>query len=234
MVESNNEDNIENGEAESVSHDEASEHVVVEAKESPVGVPDLKSTVTLAGTKNENLRWYVVHTYSGYEDKAKKALEIRAREKKLEGLVGTIHIPQTQKETTTKTGKKRVVSRISFPGYIIAQLDLDTRVKHLIKDTPKITGFVGDNINPKPLPDHEVMNMLSSEDVAQAAAPVVEIDSGVSYNKGDAVRVIDGPFSNFDGVIDEVRPEKAKVKVLVSIFGRETPVELDYKQIEEV
>ena len=189
----------------------------------------------MAGSHNANLRWYVVHTYSGYEEKAKVALVIRAKEKNLAEKVGAIHIPLTQKEMTTKTGKKRVVSRVSFPGYIMAQLDLDEKVKHLIKDTPKITGFVGDNINPKPLPDHEVINMLAVKDGGEeGSAQGPEVDASLAYNKGDSIRVIDGPFSNFDGVIDEVRPEKAKVKVLVSIFGRETPVELDYKQIEQV
>lgn len=176
-------------------------------------------------------KWFVVHTYSGYEEKAKTALLQRAIDKGIQDKIGEVHIPHTQKETVTKTGKKKVVSRTSFPGYIMVEMVLDDDTKYLIKDTPKITGFVGNGRNPQPMPDREVMAMLSPE-----TAPVEQVvpEAEVLYKKGDSVKVIDGPFSNFDGVIDEVRPEKAKVRVLVSIFGRETPVELSFGQIESV
>ena len=188
--------------------------------------------LTAAGTLNENLRWYVIHTYSGYEEKAKQALLQRAKEKNLADRLGDIHIPQTQKEMITKTGKKRTVSRTSFPGYMMAQLDLDDIMKVLVKDTPKITGFVGNSRFPKPLPDNEVKAMLEVAGGHQEVEAVAEPE--VLYAKGDSIKVIDGPFSNFDGVIDEVRPDKARVRVLVSIFGRETPVELEFGQIEQV
>lgn len=198
------------------------------------GLEDKKiNCVTVAGEENENLKWYVIHTYSGFEEKAKKALIQRSKEKKLDHKVGEVHIPQTQKETITKTGKKRIVSHTSFPGYMMAQLDLDDLVKVLVKDTPKITGFVGNSQHPKPLPDREVRSMLDTasevENEVQSSA-----EPEVMYSKGDSVKVIDGPFSNFDGIIDEVRPEKSRVRVLVSIFGRETPVELEFGQIEQV
>jgi transcription termination/antitermination protein NusG len=176
------------------------------------------------------LKWYVVHTYSGFEEKAKLGILERAKMAGMEGKFGDIHIPKVVKESTTKTGKKKLVSRTSFPGYIIVQMSLDDDTLHLVKSTPKITGFVGGAKVPRPLPDHEVLRMIDSE-----AAPVKkEVDTSVKYNKGDAIKVIDGPFSNFDGVIDEVKPEKAKVRVLVSIFGRETPVELEYSQIKVI
>lgn len=176
------------------------------------------------------LKWYVVHTYSGYEEKAKSGLLDRAKMSGLQDKVGEIYIPKTVKENTTKTGKKKKVSKTSFPGYIIVQLALDESTMHLVKDTPKITGFVGNAKNPKPLPDHEVLVMINPE----SAPAAQEVVPDIQFQKGDAVKVIDGPFSNFDGVIDEVKPEKAKVRVLVSIFGRETPVELEYRQIQVI
>ncbi|MBF0441716.1 MAG: transcription termination/antitermination factor NusG [Oligoflexales bacterium] len=179
---------------------------------------------------NENFKWYVVHTYSGYEEKAKLALIERAKDLGLADKIGDVHIPQTIKETTTKTGAKRKVSRTSFPGYIIVQMILDDTTMQLIKDTPKITGFIGNSKNPRPLPDHEVLQMTSQDKQKDKVEVVVENE----YAKGDAVKVLEGPFSNFDGVIDEVKPEKSKVRVLVSIFGRETPVELEYRQIEKI
>ena len=178
----------------------------------------------------EELKWYVVHTYSGFEEKAKSSLLERAKMQHLDHKIGDIHIPQTVKESVTKTGKKKTVSKTSFPGYMIVQMILDDSTMHLIKDTPKITGFIGNQKNPRPLPDHEVLRMTSPEAFdAQKKEVAVEVD----FSKGDAVKVMDGPFSNFDGVIDEVRPDKMKVRVLVSIFGRETPVELDFLQVEK-
>lgn len=184
------------------------------------------------GDINPNLQWFVVHTYSGYEEKAKKSLLHKAKEKSLAHMIGMVHIPQTEKETKTKTGKSRVISRTSFPGYMMVQIELNDSTKTLVKDTPKITGFVGDNKNPKCLPEHEVRAMLAVE--SEKVDSVESIEPEVLFNKGDAVKVTDGPFSNFDGVVDVVRPDKGKVRVLVSIFGRETPVELEYRQVEQI
>jgi transcriptional antiterminator NusG len=177
----------------------------------------------------DQLKWFVVHTYSGFEEKAKVALLERAKEAGLQQKIGEVYIPQTTKETTTKTGKKKQTSRNSFPGYIIVQMVLDESTMHLVKNTPKITGFVGNQKAPRPLPEHEVLRMTSGVDLEESKEAVIEI----AFVKGDAVKVLDGPFSNFDGVIDEVRPEKRKVRVLVSIFGRETPVELDFTQVQK-
>lgn len=177
------------------------------------------------------LKWYVVHTYSGFEEKAKQALLERARGAGLEEKFGEIYIPQTKTESVTKAGKKRSVSKTSFPGYIIIQMALDESTMHLVKSTPKITGFVGNAKNPRALPDHEVLKLTSPESLVEEKKEVVQ---DVQFTKGEAVKVMEGPFSNFDGVIDEVRPDKAKVRVLVSIFGRETPVELEYGQVEKI
>ena len=175
-------------------------------------------------------KWYVVHTYSGYEEKAKLSLLERAKIHGMEDRFGDIRIPQTVKESVTKTGKKKQVSRTSFPGYMIVEMEMSDETMHLVKDTPKITGFVGNTKNPKPLPDREVIQFTSEEAVIETKEVVAE----VQFTKGESVKVMEGPFSNFDGIIDEVKPEKSKVRVLVSIFGRETPVELEYRQVEKV
>lgn len=177
-----------------------------------------------------DLKWYVIHTYSGFEEKAKSGLIDRAKSEGQQEKFGEIYIPHTVSETVNKAGKKRSVSRTSFPGYIIVQMHLDDESMHTVKSTPKITGFVGNAKHPKPLPDHEVLRMTSPESVQDKKELVQE----VHFAKGEAVKVMDGPFSNFDGVIDEVRPDKSKVRVLVSIFGRETPVELEYSQVEKI
>lgn len=177
-----------------------------------------------------DLKWYVIHTYSGFEEKAKSGLIDRAKSEAQQDKFGDIYIPHTTTETVNKAGKKRSVSRTSFPGYILVQMHLDDESMHIVKSTPKITGFVGNARHPKPLPDHEVLRMTSPEAVKEKKDTVPEFH----FNKGEAVKVMDGPFSNFDGVIDEVRPDKSKVRVLVSIFGRETPVELDFGQVEKI
>lgn len=178
-----------------------------------------------------DLKWYVIHTYSGFEEKAKAGLIDRAKSENQAEKFGEIYIPHTVSETINKAGKKRAVSRTSFPGYIIVQMFLDDESMHVVKGTPKITGFVGNARHPKALPDHEVLRLTNPELIKETRS---EVEQKVHFSKGDSVKVMDGPFSNFDGVIDEVRPDKAKVRVLVSIFGRETPVELDYGQVEKI
>ena len=175
-------------------------------------------------------KWYVVHTYSGYEERAKQSLIELARNEGCEDKFGEVFIPQTVSESVTKAGKKKSVSKTSFPGYMLVQMDLTDLTMHIVKSTPKITGFVGNSKRPRPLPDHEVLQITSEEAREQAKEVVPQVE----FSKGEAVKVMEGPFSNFDGVIDEVRPEKAKLRVLVSIFGRETPVELEYGQVEKI
>jgi len=179
---------------------------------------------------SNELKWYVVHTYSGFEEKAKLALIERAKQTKLESRFGEIIVPHTVKETVTKTDKRKQTARTSFPGYIIVQMDLTDETMVMVKNTPRVTGFIGNAKTPRPLPDNEVLRLTSPEAVAEQETPVRE----AQFEKGESVKVTDGPFSNFDGVVDEVRPEKARLRVLVSIFGRETPVELEYNQVEKI
>ena len=177
-------------------------------------------------------RWYVVHTYSGFENKAKKSLEERIRLEGMADWFGEILIPTEQVVEMVK-GEKRTTKRKFFPGYIIVQMAMDDRSWHLVKSTPKITGFVGgtQTMEPEKIPsikEDEVRRLT-----LQISEGVNKPKPKVQFETGDSVRVTDGPFSNFNGTIEEVDAAKGRVKVLVSIFGRATPVELDFMQVEK-
>lgn len=172
--------------------------------------------------------WYVVHTYSGYEHKAKLALEERIKSLKKEPYFVEIIVPEENVVELVK-GQKRTTKRRFFPGYILVKMILNEETWHIVKDTPKITGFVGDKIKPVPVPESDVQKMTN-----RIAEGQVKPRPRVSFAEGENVRVIDGPFSNFNGVVEDVNQDKGKVKVLVSIFGRSTPVELDFIQVEKI
>ncbi|OFZ79095.1 MAG: transcription termination/antitermination factor NusG [Bdellovibrionales bacterium RIFOXYD1_FULL_53_11] len=176
------------------------------------------------GDKN----WYVVHTYSGYEHKAKLALEDRIKTQRKEAYFDEIIVPEENVVELVK-GQKKTTKRRFFPGYILVKMFLNEESWHIVKNTPKITGFVGDKIKPVPVPESEVQKMTN-----RIAEGRVKPRPRISFQEGENVRVIDGPFSNFNGVVEDVNPDKGKVKVLVSIFGRSTPVELDFIQVEKV
>jgi len=186
---------------------------------------------TLPQFANTNLRWYVVHTYSMYEDKAKMALEERIKQFEAEEQFGSILVPKTASQKVLKSGKKKTVSRTSFPGYILVQMELNDQTGHIVRDTPKITGFVGNAKKPRPVSDREVLRLTSPETIReekQAAA------SNLTFEKGETIKVTDGAFTNFDGLVEQVMADKMKLRILVSIFGRETPVELDYGQVKKL
>ncbi|MCB0360035.1 MAG: transcription termination/antitermination protein NusG [Bdellovibrionales bacterium] len=171
--------------------------------------------------------WYVVHTYSGYESRAKLSLEERIRAEGVEDKFGNVLVPE---ETVVELvrGQKKTSKRKFYPGYILVQMDLDNETWHVVKDTPKVTGFVGDARNPTPLSDDEVKTLIGQiEGGASRPRPRVQ------FEEGDAVKVIDGPFADFNGTVDEVKADKGKLRVLISIFGRNTPVELDFIQVEK-
>jgi len=178
---------------------------------------------------NADKRWYVVHTYSGFENKAKKSLEDRIRLEGLSEEFGEILIPMEQ-VVEMRGGEKKTTRRKFFPGYILVQMAMNDRTFHLVKNTPKVTGFVGaaHNEQPPPISEAEVQRLTT-----QLSEGTLKPKPRVQYEEGDTVRVIDGPFANFNGTIEEVNPEKGRVKVLVSIFGRSTPVELDFMQVEK-
>lgn len=186
------------------------------------------SNKPLGGAPNPDHQWYVVHAHSGMEYKAKLSLEERVRSQKKENLVSEVVVPEETVVELVK-GQKKTTKRKFFPGYIMVKMLLNDESWHLIKNTPKITGFVGDKRNPVPVPESEISKMTNR--ISEGAS---RPKPKVSFMEGETVRVVDGPFNNFNGTIEDVNPEKGKVKVLVSIFGRSTPVELDFIQVEKV
>lgn len=181
-----------------------------------------------ADTGAEEMKWYILHTYSGYEKKVKEQLQKRMEQHGLTGRVGDILVPE-EAVVEIKGGKKKTSHRKFFPGYIVIQMVMDETAWHVVKDTPRITGFLGDAKAPVPLSQSEV-DRLKEQLSGTAEKPKLKF----SFQVGESVRVNDGPFANFTGVLDEVNPERGKVKVMVSIFGRSTPVELEFSQIEKV
>jgi transcriptional antiterminator NusG len=175
-----------------------------------------------------NWKWYVVHTYSGYEQKAKAALEERVRAMGMEEKIGEVLVPVERVQELGKGGQRKISSRKFFPGYIFVNMDLTDDTWHLIRNTPKITGFVGHSTAPPEVPESEVRDMRE-----QMQEGALKPKPKVLFEVGESVKVVDGPFQDFNGTVEEVRPEKGKVRVLISIFGRATPVELDFIQVEK-
>ena len=173
-------------------------------------------------------RWYIIHAYSGFENKVRDAIISEAERLGLSEGVEEVQVP-TETVTEVKRGKKVQTERKTMPGYVLAKLAMNDDVYHLIKNTPKVTGFLGANNKPQPISDREAARYFGARDEA-AAAPKREIS--VDYEIGDSVKVLDGPFASFNGVVEELDFDKNKVKVSVSIFGRATPVELDFEQVE--
>jgi transcriptional antiterminator NusG len=176
-------------------------------------------------SESKNMNWYVVHTHSGYEQKAKLGLRETARQHGLEDALGEIIIPMEQ-VVEVKKGERSERAKKFFPGYILVELDLTDAMWHVVKDSPRVIGFIG-GTKPAPIPPHEVERIRG-----QMEAGLKAPKASISFREGDQVRVIDGPFKNFSGSVEEVNPDKEKVRVLVSIFGRATPVELDFVQVE--
>jgi transcriptional antiterminator NusG len=173
------------------------------------------------------MQWYVVHTYSGYEQKAKKALEERIRQHQVDHLFGEILVPQ-ESVVEVKKGVKKATKRQFFPGYVLVRMELNEATWHIVKSTPKITGFVGGGMTPPSVSDDEVARIT-----ARIEEGTMQPTSKIEFEKGENVRVVSGPFSTFSGMVDDVNEGKGKLRVLVSIFGRSTPIELDFVQVEK-
>jgi transcriptional antiterminator NusG len=172
-------------------------------------------------------QWYAVHTYSGYEQKAKAALEERIKALGKEDQFGEVLVP-AEKVVELVKGRKKTSSRMIFPGYIFVNMDLNDDTWHIVKSTPKVTGFVGDATKPEPVPESEVRGI--TDQMAEGAA---RPKPKVLFEVGENVKVVDGPFADFNGTVEEVKADKGKLRVLISIFGRATPVELDFVQVEK-
>ncbi len=170
-------------------------------------------------------KWYIIHTYSGYEDKVKANLEQRLKPLGMSEKIGQIIVPMGN-VVEFKKGQRHISSKKFFPGYLLIEMELTDESWHVVKNTPKVTGFVGTGANPSPLPDHEVEKILSQIKEGEAKPK-----PKVLFEKGESVKIMDGPFTGFTGTVEEVNSERGRLKVMVSIFGRATPVELDFLQV---
>jgi transcriptional antiterminator NusG len=184
----------------------------------PTDLPPIEAAV-------EGPAWYVIHCYSGYENKVRHNLEQRIETMGMKDMIFDVVIP-TQEEIEVKDGKRRTVERHIFPGYVLVNLALSEESWYVVRNTPGVTGFVGMGNNPTPLRPEEVAQIVKR---MEAEAPTVK----VSFKVGERVRIVDGPFNDFRGVVSEIDMERTKVRVMVSFFGRETPVELDFLQVEK-
>lgn len=175
-----------------------------------------------------SLRWYVVHVYSGFESKVKAALQDRIAASPHPGKFGDVVVP-TEEVVELVKGKRKTSSRKFYPGYILVRMELDDETWHIVNNTAKVTGFLGGRQKPAPLSDAEAEQIIKRMEAGKRQPQPKYL-----FEIGDDIRVIDGPFTNFNGTVEEVNQEKGKIKVLVSIFGRATPVELDFVQVQKM
>ena len=210
--------------------DEDTDALVEDEESDDAALPDLKSQPPSSGELPhsevpEGPAWYVIHCYSGYENKVRHNLEQRIETMGMKDKIFDVVIP-TQEEIEVKDGKRRTVERHIFPGYVLVNLLLSEESWYVVRNTPGVTGFVGMGNNPTPLRPEEVAQIVKR---MEAEAPTVK----VSFKVGERVRIVDGPFNDFRGLVSEIDMERTKVRVMVSFFGRETPVELDFLQVEK-
>jgi transcription termination/antitermination protein NusG len=177
---------------------------------------------------SREFKWYVVHTYSGFENKVKTNLEERVKALHQQELFGRILVP-TEQVIELKKGHKKTSSRKFYPGYTMVQMVLNKDTWHTVRNTAKVTGFIGGGTTPAPVPNEEAERIIR-----QMEEGISKPKPRYNFEEGDSIRVIDGPFSNFQGTVEEVKPDKEKLKVLITIFGRSTPVELDFIQVNKI
>jgi transcription termination/antitermination protein NusG len=199
--------------------------VVAEPKDNQDNAMDISTAEAAPAGQKQGMKWYVVQVYSGFEQKVKLSLAERIKQANMDHEFGDILIPT--ETVQDNQGSRRVSSKTFYPGYIFVQMGMSDEAWHVVRDTPKVTGFVGGR-KPQPVPAPEIQSV-----VHQVEQGKVTPRARVIFNAGDHVRVNDGAFANFTGTVEEVKPEKQKVRVLVSIFGRATPVELDFSQVEK-
>lgn len=183
---------------------------------------------TSPGSATAARRWYIVHTYSGFEERVKETLRQRADALGMGEAFGDVRIP-TETVVEYRGGKKREIQRKFFPGYILVEMEMSDAAWHVVKNTPKVTGFVGTGKNPTPLTHEEVHQILEQVTTAKEKPKPKYV-----FEKAEPVKIIDGPFNNFSGVVDEVNLDRNTLKVMVTIFGRATPVELDFSQVQKL
>jgi transcriptional antiterminator NusG len=175
-----------------------------------------------------SMQWYIIHTYSGFEKKVKESLESRVAAFNLQDKIGRVLIP-TEDVVEVRGGKKTVASRMSYPGYVLVEMDLDENSWHIVRNTPRVTGFVGSATAPPPLSEAEVDAIIN-----RVHTPIDRPKPKVVFERNEQVRIVDGPFANFNGTVEEIDSDHSRLKVSVTIFGRSTPVELDFASVEKL
>jgi transcriptional antiterminator NusG len=179
-------------------------------------------------TTNPNMKWYIIHAYSGFERKVKESLETRVKAFGLEAKIGRVMIP-TETVTEVRNNRKYTSERMFYPGYVLVEMDMDDTVWHVVKNTPRVTGFVGTGQQPTPLSDEEVNHIVYRVQEGKDK-PKLKI----KFEKNETVRITEGAFATFTGIVDEVNEDRSTLKVMVTIFGRSTPVELEFGQVEKI
>jgi transcriptional antiterminator NusG len=230
MAEEQIKDETTNEEAQPVAEQAAAEQPPTE--QPPTGGEASPAVANEDGSgppTNPNMKWYIIHSYSGFERKVKESIEARVRaDERLSGKIGRVLIP-TESVTEVRNGKKYTSERMFYPGYVLVEMDMDDNVWHVVKSTPRVTGFVGTGQQPTPLSEEEVQQI-----VYRVADSKEKPKLKVKFGKNESVRITEGPFASFTGMVDEVNEDRETLKVMVTIFGRSTPVELEFGQVEKV
>jgi transcriptional antiterminator NusG len=182
----------------------------------------------LAPPANAQFKWYIIHAYSGFERKVRESIESRVQAFGLHNKIGRVMIP-LETVTELRAGKKYTMERVFLPGYVLVEMDLDNDLWHIIKDTPRVTGFLGTGDKPVALSEEEVSSILFRTDTSKDKPKLK-----VKFERSENVRITEGPFANFNGVVDEVNEDRETLKVMVTIFGRATPVEIEFSKVEKV
>ncbi|MHB8391802.1 MAG: transcription termination/antitermination protein NusG [Acidobacteriaceae bacterium] len=199
------------------------EEAKIEAQQAPAeALPELAPPV------NERFRWYIIHAYSGFERKVRESIESRVQAYGLHDRIGRIMVP-TEPVTEIRNGKKYTIERVFLPGYVLIEMDLDNEIWHLVKNTPRVTGFLGTGEKPVALTEEEISSIIFRSDVSKDKPRMK-----VKFEKNESVKITEGPFANFNGVVDEVNEDRETLKVMVTIFGRSTPVELEFSKVEKI
>jgi transcription termination/antitermination protein NusG len=173
-------------------------------------------------------KWYVIHAQSGFEQEVKESIKSKVKSNDLEHMLGRVMAP-VENVSVIKGGKKRVVKRAVYPGYVLVEMELSDEMQRIVKRTPKVTGFVGAGKNPVPVEGKDLESLLETVEGKKAS-----LKPKLDFKRGDAIRIVEGPFENFQGTVDDVYSDKGKIKAMISIFGRLTPVELELWQVEKL
>lgn len=199
------------------------EEIKVESEQAPT-----ETATELAPPVNERFRWYIIHAYSGFERKVQESIASRVQAYGLQNRIGRIMVP-TEPVTEIRNGKKYTIERVFLPGYVLVEMDLDNEIWHLVKNTPRVTGFLGTGEKPVALTEEEISSIIYRSDVSKDKPRMK-----VKFEKNESVKITEGPFANFNGVVDEVNEDRETLKVMVTIFGRSTPVELEFSKVEKI